>query len=144
MRADVGNDVALGPVRPDPTEPLSGALHTVYHSATITTGLVPKDGGVCFVGTVSGESSAICTTAEGASSGLGLMVTSAGEYHIMGVLPEGAIGAKVEDPSGALVNAPLNGEDGYAITTKVAPAKLRVTNSDGSQYEVSIGTGDHP
>lgn len=143
IRENVGNYVALGPVRPNPTEPLSGALHTVYSGATVKTGVISEDGGLCFVGTVSGETAAVCTTGEGVSSGLGLMIQEASEYHIMGVLPENATEAKIEDPDGTLVGVPLNAEDGYAITTKVAPARLRVTVSNGSQYDVPIGTHNH-
>lgn len=123
---------------PTPSESASGGLHTVYEGSNVSAGLLPTDQGLCFVEVVSGTISSICTTNPVVSSGLGLLLHTAGEYQLVGVLPEGASTLTVEEASGATIEVPLDTEDGYAVTTKVAPITMRVTNSNSSAYSVPL------
>lgn len=115
-------------------------LRTVYESGNITTGILPTTQGLCFVSVVAGINSSLCTTtASAAKGGLGLLVSQGHDYYLTGVLVEGAKRAVVEEASGARVETPLDGEDGYAVALESAPRLVVVTEEDGSVYKVGPG-----
>lgn len=139
LLAGAAQTAELVSAEPDSTEPEPGLLRTVYASASVTTGLFPTNSGVCFVAVISGVSSSTCNSTANASAGIGLLLHNNGEYHLAGVLPEEATEATIEEAGGAAVEAPLNPDRGYAVTTKAEPAKLVVTNSNGSVTRASVG-----
>jgi hypothetical protein len=136
LRASTAN-VASASAEPTASEPGSG-LRTVYEGSGVAAGLLPTSEGLCFIEIVSEIGSSICTTNPNVSSGLGLLLHVAGEYHLVGVLPEGAASARLEEANGEVIDAPLDAEDGYAITTKSVPTALRITNSNGSAASVRL------
>lgn len=136
-----GADLFAVPVVAGPQPAVAGPseLRTVFESSTITTGMFSTNQGLCFVGIVSGISSSLCTTTAAASKGgLGLLMHRGQEYDVMGVLPEGAKRAAVEEANGARIETPLDGADGYAFTIESEPNNLVVTDENGSVYEVGL------
>jgi hypothetical protein len=123
---------------PNPSESTSGSLHMVYENSNVSAGLLPTARALCFVEVVSEISSSVCTTNPDVSSGLGLALHTAGEYRLVGVLPEGATGLTVEETGGATIEVPLNTENGYSFATKVTPITMRVTNSNSTAYSVPL------
>lgn len=123
---------------PNPSESTNGGLYTVYEGSSVSAGLLPTARALCFVEVVSGTSSSVCTTNPDVSSGLGLLLHIAGEYRLVGVLPEGATGLTVEEVGGAMVEVPLDAEDGYSFATKGTPITMRVTNNNNPAYSVPL------
>lgn len=119
-------------------ESTNSGLHTVYEGSNVAAGLLPTARALCFVEVVSGSSSSVCTTNPDVSSGLGLLLHTAGEYRLVGVLPEGATGLTVEEAGGAKIEVPLDAEDGYSFATKGAPITMLVTNSNSPAYSVPL------
>jgi hypothetical protein len=122
----------------NPTESASGGLHTVYEGSNVSAGLLPTARALCFVEVVSETSSSVCTTNPDVSSGLGLLLHTAGEYRLVGVLPEGATSLTVEEAGGAKIEVPLDAEGGYSFATKGTPITMRVSNSNSPVYNVPL------
>lgn len=119
-------------------------LRTVYESANIATGVMATAQGLCFIVVVAGTSSSLCTTTAAASKGgLGLLLHRGREYDVIGVLPEGAKRAEVEEADGTRIETPLDGNDGYAITMEAEPNDMIVTEENGSVYHVGLGARNH-
>jgi hypothetical protein len=122
---------------PSPSGLQPTLIRNVYSDGDTTSGILPTTRGVCLVAIVGGAGVGACaSTATAAQHGIVVQQEEGPSSLVVGVLPDGATNAVIENSDGSGLAVVLNAENGFAIPVD-QPRAFTYTD-DGATHTIEF------
>lgn len=148
-RAANATDAQLAADQIAPGPAVAGAAPTlvrsVYSDSSVTLGIYPAVGQLCFVAVYdSGGTAQVCdAVSRAAGEGLGVVSGDATSgFYLWGVLPDGSSNVTVTDASGDATHVTLSDDNGYAFRSNIEPVSFSFTDSAGVVHKSALYFGE--